>query len=493
VRANALDIAKLLLDRGADPLALGNVVDEARERGFGAMTELLVSKIASLHGASDLGEPVAAAIRAGDLALVKRFLDGQPELLHAGDRRSNQPIHWAVMTRQLDMIDAVLARGGDIDAARQDGARPIHLTNGDYHYRGWRDVPSHGRPEPDAVYRHLVAHGADVDIWMAAAKGDLDRVRTILDETPEIVSRVSPYNSYYVGCGSALKNAAVGGHMEIVKLLLERGADPNLPEEGIAPHGHALYAAVSHRHHDIAKLLLEHRANPEAPVESSADAVWIAIRNKDERMLRLLASHGARWVIPIRDPRGLSYRRIVATGIERSMAVLARYDDIETATEMLEIDPALADDTEALEVAETGGHLDFVRLLLRHRPDVARRATVSKPEKAARLLFEHGMDANRSNWLGITPLHRFAERGDLASARLFIEHGAQLDARDRELQSTPLGYAARAGRLRMVRFLLERGAVVHEPEDPPWATPLAWARRRGHDRVVDLLQKRGAG
>jgi ankyrin repeat protein len=209
-------------------------------------------------------------------------------------------------------------------------------------------------------------------------------------------------------------------------------------------------------------------------------------------MLRLLAAHGARWLIPIRDPRGLSYRRIVATGIARSMAVLATYDDVETASSLLAADPDLADDTEALEAAARGGRLDFVRLLLRHRPDVARRVTVSKPEKAARLLFEHGMDANRADWLGITPLHRFAERGDLASARLFIEHGARLDARDQELQSTPVAYAARAGHLRMVRFLLDQGALVHDPEDPPWATPLAWARRRGHARVVALLEKRGA-
>ena len=391
------------------------------------------------------------------------------------------------------MIDEVVARGAELDAPRQDGARPIHLTNGDYHYRGWRDVPSIGRPKPDEVYRHLVARGATVDVWMAAAKGDLHRVRGILDADPVIVNRVSPYNSYYVGCGSALKNAAVGGHIEIVKVLLERGADPNLPEEGIAPHGHALYSAVYHRHYEIAQLLLTHGANPDAPVESSADAVWIAIRNKDEAMLRLLASYGARWVIPIKDPRGLSYRRIVATGIERSMAVLATYDDVETATELLEVDPVLADDAEALEVAAGGGRLAFVRLMLRHRPDVARRVTVSKPEKAARLLFEHGMDANRSNWLGIAPLHRFAERGDLASARLFIEQGARLDARDLELRSTPLGYAARAGQLRMVRFLIEQGALVDHPEAPAWATPLAWAKRRGHARVAALLEKRGAG
>jgi ankyrin repeat protein len=492
VRANRLEVAGLLLDRGADPLALGSVVQDARERGFTGMVDLLEAKIAERYGASDHGEPVASAIREGDLALVRRLLDERPELVHAGDRRSNQPIHWAVMTRQLDMIDEVLARGAVIDAPRQDGARPIHLTNGDYHFRGWRDVPSHGRLTPDEVYRHLVARGATVDIWMAAAKGDVARARAILDADPGIVNRVSPYNSYYVGCGSAIKNAAAGGHLDVVKLLLERGADPNLPEEGIAPHGHALYAAVYHGHHEIAELLLAHGANPNAPVESSADAVWIAIRNQDERMLRLLAAHGARWEIPYGPRGGLSYARAAATGIERSMTVLAAYGDTRMASALLEANPDRANYPEALEEAADRGRLAFVRLMLRHRPDVARRVTVSKPPRAARLLFEHGMDANRASWLGVTPLHRFAERGDLASARLFIEQGARLDARDQEHQSTPLAFAARAGRLRMVRFLLDRGAPARHPDDPPWATPLAWAERRGHARVARLLEQHGA-
>jgi hypothetical protein len=59
-----------------------------------------------------------------------------------------------------------------------------------------------------------------------------------------------------------MRNAAGAGHIQIVKLLLEHGADPNLLEEGIAPRGHGLYAAVSNGHYDIAKLLLEHGAYP---------------------------------------------------------------------------------------------------------------------------------------------------------------------------------------------------------------------------------------
>jgi len=54
------------------------------------------------------GEAIAAAIRERDLAKVRRFLDASPELVPARDGRTNQPIHWTAMTRQLEVIDTPL-------------------------------------------------------------------------------------------------------------------------------------------------------------------------------------------------------------------------------------------------------------------------------------------------------------------------------------------------------------------------------------------------
>ncbi len=111
--------ADFLLEHGAVPLALGDVLEMARDRGYVEMTQLLERKLASIHGASSEGEPVAAAIRERDLARVRRILDESPQLLGAGDGRSSQPIHWAVMTRQIPIIDELLERGADINARRR--------------------------------------------------------------------------------------------------------------------------------------------------------------------------------------------------------------------------------------------------------------------------------------------------------------------------------------------------------------------------------------
>jgi len=476
VRENRIDVAVFLLDHGADPIGLvGNdsLLEICRDRGYGDLERLLEAKLADTRNASSRGEGLAAAIREHDLPKVRRLLDASPQLLHAGDERSNQPIHWAVMTRQVEVVDELLGRGADVDAARSDGARPIQLTNGDYHFRGWRDVPHDWPTTPAQVLAHLRARGAFYDICTACHVGDLDRVRELLDQDPSLADRVSGYLTYYLGSGSPLRNAAANGHLEIVKLLLSRGADPNLREEGIAPRGHALYSAVASRHFEIARLLLEHGAFPNPEVESSADALSRAISNADQPMIDLLCSHGA----------------------ARALHLLAYSGDVRTAAAALAANPALADDPDALVNAAGEGHEPFVRLLLRYRPDLPKRIAFpgwsvgAKTRELNELLFAHGMNPSQPDWLLVTPLHHFARTGDVERAALFIEHGADLHARDEDLGSTPLGWAARYGQLPMVKLLLERGARPSLPDDPPWATPLAWAARRGHREVVERLAR----
>lgn len=195
-------------------------------------------------------------------------------------------------------------------------------------------------------------------------------------------------------------------------------------------------------------------------------------------------------------PSTLTYREIVATKVARSVAILAHYGDVATAEDLLAYDAALANDPEAFGNAARNGHEAFVRLMLRYRPDLAKRvALVAQTRKLTELLFAHGMDPSYPDWLHITPLHRFAERGDIENAAIFIDHGANLHARDEDICSTPLGWAAKFGRTAMVEFLLLRGAKPNLPDDPPWATPLAWATRRGHAGIVRLLteyEKSGA-
>jgi ankyrin repeat protein len=237
-----------------------------------------------------------------------------------------------------------------------------------------------------------------------------------------------------------------------------------------------LYSAAANRHLEIAKLLLEHGAFSNPPVESSADALSRAISNDDQSMIELLSSYGA----------------------ARSMELLAYDGDVRTAAAMISANPALANDADALVNAAGQGHEAFVRLLLRYAPDLPQRINFpgwmvgAKTPELNELLFAHGMNPSQPDWLLCTPLHQFARNGDVKQAEQFIEHGADLHARDEDIYSTPLGWAAKYNQKPMVELLLKSGAAPNLHDDPPWATPLAWATRRRHAEIAEILVKHGA-
>ena len=102
------------------------------------------------------------------------------------------------------------------------------------------------------------------------------------------------------------------------------------------------------------------------------------------------------------------------------------------------------------------------------------------------------MNPSRPDWLGITPLHQFARKGDVENATIFLDHGADLHARDEDICSTPLGWAAKFGKRPMVEFLLgaEQGRTC--PMIRPGPRRSRGPTRRGHDEIAELLKQHGA-
>lgn len=95
---------------------------------------------------------------------------------------------------------------------------------------------------------------------------------------------------------------------------------------------------------------------------------------------------------------------------------------------------------------------------------------------------------------GLTALHLAARAGDVAIARLLVEHGADLEAGNRGPEAphggTPLYLAAASGRHEMVRALVAMGARV---DGAPVARPLRAALvHADHLEVARLLVEAGA-
>ena len=123
-----------------------------------------------------------------------------------------------------------------------------------------------------------------MDIFDAVRKNDIIRVRELLD------SGVNPNTKNLMGFTS-LMYASLDGHTDIVKLLLERGADPNIKHRF---YGHtALMKATENSHIDIIRILLEKGANPNIRNELGYTPLISASREGHIEIVRLLLENGA--------------------------------------------------------------------------------------------------------------------------------------------------------------------------------------------------------
>ena len=94
------------------------------------------------------------------------------------------------------------------------------------------------------------------DLFESAGRGDVDRVRDILDAHPELAGICASVPGHD-GARTALHFAVA--HPEVTRLLLERGADPNIRDEG--DDAMPLHFAAERGDLDVVKLLVEHGAD----------------------------------------------------------------------------------------------------------------------------------------------------------------------------------------------------------------------------------------
>jgi len=113
----------------------------------------------------------------------------------------------------------------------------------------------------------------------AAVRADIEAVRRYVERGAD-VNACEPKHG-----GTALTAAVCGGSIEIVRYLLDHGADPR--------KGWALIPAVRRRRIDLAGTLLAHGADPNTPRAGGVpSSLTIAAENGDVAMLRVLIEHG---------------------------------------------------------------------------------------------------------------------------------------------------------------------------------------------------------
>ncbi|KFZ18419.1 hypothetical protein V501_01228, partial [Pseudogymnoascus sp. VKM F-4519 (FW-2642)] len=125
--------------------------------------------------------------------------------------------------------------------------------------------------------------------------------------------------------------------------------------------------------------------------------------------------------------------------------------------------------------------------------DLALASCLGLLEVVEDILFEEksDVDLETTDERGRTSLLWAATKGHEVIAKVLLENGAEIEARDNPLSQTSLSVAARGGHKAVVELLLKNEADI-EAKDKYGQTPLLLAASGGHEAVIELLLKNEA-
>ena len=302
-------LMRLLLGRGADPLATG----------LGGETPL--------DEATDHRERNAARILRARIPWHERIAAHIP---HAMNTMDTPFVRITAKDGHEELIPTVLGREANITIAllalldhRKDGT--------DVRINGWMPLPYAARHGFENLVLELLERGFDIDaphdpyghspLEEAAASGHLDIVRILLDKGANVNPR------HKMG-GPALHYAAYNGLVEVARLLLDRGADPEVKRASTGSK--ALHLAVDSGNEDTARALLDKGADPNALGRNGNTPLHTAGYNGRLNMARLLMDKGADVNIQAKDGDTPLHEAAVYGHVDIVLALLDRGARIET-------------------------------------------------------------------------------------------------------------------------------------------------------------------
>ncbi|WP_420632558.1 ankyrin repeat domain-containing protein [Candidatus Palauibacter sp.] len=442
-----------LLDHGADP--------DVREASagqtplmFAAAANRAASAAALLEGGADPGLATAVVDVLPSLALDReanrRFRDwiGAPaETIGPYGPEVDPEAEWPGEPGPARVQAAIRAQREFLRSGFDVGAVSAHsLARVGPDYPGGPDVV---RPP----YREVLVGktGGMTALLHAVREGHIDAARTLLDGGADI-DRAS------ADATSPLLMATLNGQFDLALVLIERGADPDpaASTDGATP----LFAVLQTQwapksnypqpraqdlqqagHMDVLRALLEAGADPNPRLNThlwhweygltkmgidltGATPFWRAAFAQDLDAMKLLVAHGADPHIPTSWPEvGMRERR--------------QQDGRQQEDSALPWIPGGAPNASPVHAAAGGGYLGLGAFSVRNRPN--QFIPVVKY-----LVEELGADVNqRDSWL-YTPMHYAASRGDNELIEYLVSRGGEVTAITRLGQST--ADMARGGR-----------------------------------------------
>ncbi|MBN2171693.1 MAG: ankyrin repeat domain-containing protein [Candidatus Krumholzibacteriota bacterium] len=318
VYAGQLEIARLLLDKGAD-IDAGDA-DNSTPLGCAAvsrqreMAALLIERGADINRRDNKGDcPLSFAVSAGDTAIVGMLLSaGADHYFRGADGRTL--LHLAAASGMRGLVERMLERGEPVDAATAHGMTPLTFAA-----RGGRveiaellldrgarvetEAGGHAVRSPLAtavdfnrveMARFLLERGADVSatffddedslLYLVAWRGSPEMARLLVEHGADVNYRNAPGET-------ALYRAAFNGNTAVAAVLIEAGARLDAVECPIAGNT-LLHLAAARGQAELARVLLDAGAPVAAENDEGETPAQLAARYGHADLLELLAARG---------------------------------------------------------------------------------------------------------------------------------------------------------------------------------------------------------
>ncbi|KAJ9272423.1 hypothetical protein DTO212C5_1608 [Paecilomyces variotii] len=328
-------------------------IHQAAQNGHLKVVELLLE-----HGAmadpidSDHITPLWSAAQEGHYDICKLLLENDVAIEVESSDAARRPMHQAAQCGHLRIVELLLSYGAAPDPTDNSGITPLWSAAQQGHAKIVRRLL-----EADARVDVTSYDGSRQPIHQAAQNGHLETVQVLLDfgakATPEEDSFDDTTPSpFWLACGST------NGNTDIVKLFLHHGADVNF---SVASSGKKpLHAAAYRGHVDITRLLIERGCNVDAKEDDGWTALMLASQEGHLPLVNLLVEKSAN--VNAEEKDGAT-----------SLWIASQQGHTEIVRRLLELEakqlPTRSAQRRPIHQAAQNGHLSVLQMLLKAAPE----------------------------------------------------------------------------------------------------------------------------
>nr|XP_055076899.1 transient receptor potential cation channel, subfamily N, member 1 isoform X1 [Misgurnus anguillicaudatus] len=468
-------VVQMLLGFGAQVQLRGGKAQEtplhiaARVKEGERVAEMLLKSGADVNAEQENGETAMhVAARHGSLQMIKALIQEGGDVTFTSKVGEN-PLHVAVRHCHAHVAEEILnylmnERSHQeallcVQQGNQDGETPLHLA------AELKGESVHQTDEDIDIIKILMEHHADITavtkqtgetpLHYSARLGNTALLQEMLAYVPSSQLQTA-VNKHSKNGRSPLLLAAEQGHTEVVQTLLQHNARVDVfDEEGKA----AIHLAAEQGHQDIVDILLSHKAFVNAKTKLGLTPLHLSAQSGSARLVRLLVETHQATIDALSLSKQTPLHLAAASGqLDVCHCLLNLKADV-TATDIHGQTP--------LHLAAENDHSEVVKLILRHRPELATLANVE----------------------GATCTHIAAAQGSVAVIKelLIFNQGGLVTLNSKANGLCPLHLAAAGGHTEVVKVLLDAGASVTE-EDTEGMTAVHLAAKNGHTHILEVLK-----